>query len=74
MESASLLIDERIMELRGRRGKMLAQIQAIQHEAAPESVDVNATTSSARDMAYQDGDLRRAIDSQVAALNSAAKP
>jgi hypothetical protein len=38
VESASVLIDERIKELRGRRGKTLAQIQAIQHEVAPESV------------------------------------
>jgi hypothetical protein len=39
MESASVLIDEKIMELGGWRGKTLAKVRAIIHEADPEIVE-----------------------------------
>jgi len=39
MESASRLIDERIQELGDWRGKMLAKVRAIIHEADPEIVE-----------------------------------
>ena len=38
-ESASALIDERIMELADWRGKMLAKVRAIIHKADPEIVE-----------------------------------
>jgi len=38
-ESASALIDARIAELGGWRGKMLAKVRAIVHEADPEIVE-----------------------------------
>jgi hypothetical protein len=39
VESASALIDERIKELADWRGKMLAKVRAIVHEADPEMVE-----------------------------------
>ena len=39
VESASALIDERIKELGDWRGKMLAQVRGIMHEADPEIVE-----------------------------------
>src|SRR5579859_5770595 len=39
MESASALIDEKIEELGDWRGKMLARVRAIIHEADPEIVE-----------------------------------
>jgi hypothetical protein len=39
MESASAFIDEKIMELGGWRGKTLAKVRAIIHEADPEIVE-----------------------------------
>jgi hypothetical protein len=39
VESASALIDERIKELRDWRGKTLAQVRQIMHEADPEIVE-----------------------------------
>jgi len=39
MESASVLIDEKIMELGGWRGKTLAKVRAIIHEADPVIVE-----------------------------------
>jgi len=39
MESASRLIDERIQELGDWRGKMLAKVRAIIHDADPEIVE-----------------------------------
>jgi hypothetical protein len=39
VESASALIDERIKELGGWRGKTLAKVRAIIHEADPEIVE-----------------------------------
>ncbi len=39
MESASALIDQRIKELGDWRGKMLARVRAIIHEADPEIVE-----------------------------------
>ena len=39
IESASALIDERIKELGDWRGKMLAKVRAITHEADPEIVE-----------------------------------
>jgi hypothetical protein len=39
MESASVLIDERIKELGDWRGKMLAKVRGIIHEADPEIVE-----------------------------------
>jgi hypothetical protein len=39
MESAAASIDERIRELGGWRGKALAQVRAIIHEADPEMVE-----------------------------------
>src|SRR5262249_62354546 len=39
MESASVLIDERIRELGDWRGKMLAKVRQILHEADPEIVE-----------------------------------
>ncbi len=39
MESASALIDEKIRELGGWRGKMLAKVRKLIHEADPEIVE-----------------------------------
>jgi hypothetical protein len=39
MESATALIDQKIKELGGWRGKTLAQVRAIIHEADPEIVE-----------------------------------
>ena len=39
VESASALLDQRIRELGGWRGKMLAKVRAIIHEADPEIVE-----------------------------------
>ena len=39
MESASVLIDERVKELGDWRGKMLAKVRGIIHEADPEIVE-----------------------------------
>ena len=39
MESASVLIDERIKQLGDWRGKMLAKVRAIIHEADPEIIE-----------------------------------
>ena len=39
VESASALIDERIKELGDWRGKMLAKVRQIIHEADPEIVE-----------------------------------
>ncbi len=39
VESASALIDERIAELGDWRGKMLAKVRKIMHEADPEIVE-----------------------------------
>src|SRR5258708_23488196 len=39
VESASALIDERIKELKDWRGKMLAKVRQIIHEAAPEILE-----------------------------------
>src|SRR6201997_5954147 len=39
VESATRLIDARIKELRDWRGKMLAKVREIIHEAAPEIVE-----------------------------------
>ena len=39
MESASVMIDEKIKELGDWRGKMLAKVRAIIHEADPEIVE-----------------------------------
>ena len=39
VESASTFIDEKIMELRDWRGKMLAKVRGIIHEADPEIIE-----------------------------------
>ena len=39
VESASAFIDEKIKEFGDRRGKMLAKVRAIMHEADPEIVE-----------------------------------
>ncbi len=39
MESASVLIDQKIQDLGDWRGKMLAKVRAIMHEADPEVVE-----------------------------------